>query len=258
MGGSKEALQTVRARAAADPAVAPRLLSPGLFGSRTRLTTDDWPYLYLPRPEVPRYHLVVGAAALIVAVLLARRVRAPGQRIDTVMILLGAGFMLLEVMGVSRAALLFGSTWTVNAHVVGAILGMILLANLTASRARIEPLGWPAAGLVLSVLALALAPISTLAALPLPARILVGGGFLALPVYFSGLVFVSAWSAQERRDLALGSNLIGSLVGGVASMLTMVIGFRGLTFLTLAVYIGALLALRAGGGRILTEKYSFR
>jgi hypothetical protein len=198
---------------------------------------------------VPRYHLVVGAAALAIAVLLARRVRAPGAGVDLTMMLLGAGFMLLEVTGVSRAALLFGTTWTVNAYVVGAILGMILLANLTASRARVKPLGWPAVGLVLSVLALALAPISALAALPVFARILVGGGFLALPVYFSGLVFVSTWSAQERRDLALGSNLLGSLVGGVASMLTMVIGFRGLTFLTLAVYVGALLAIRAGAAR---------
>ena len=59
-------------------------------------------------------------------------------------------------------------------------------------------------------------------------------------------MFVTAWSAEERRDLALGSNLIGSLVGGVASMLTMVVGFRGLTFVTIAVYGAALLALRQG------------
>ena len=39
-------------------------------------------------------------------------------------------------------------------------------------------------------------------------------------------------------------------------MLTMVIGFRGLTFLTLGVYLAALLALRASGPKILTEKYS--
>ena len=258
VGGSKEALAPVRARAAADPVVAPRLLRADALPYRTAVTTDDWPYLYLPRPLLPRYHLVVGVAALAVAFLLARRVRAPGQPIDAVMLLLGAGFMLLEVSGVSRAALLFGTTWTVNAYVVGAILGMILLANLTASRVRVSPLGWPFAGLLLSLLALALVPTAALTGLPWAGRLLVGGGFLALPVYFSGLVFVSAWSARERRDLALGSNLIGSLVGGVASMLTMVVGFRGLTFLTLAVYLGALLAFRARGRTILTEKYSFR
>jgi SAM-dependent methyltransferase len=245
VGGSKDALAPVRARAAADPDIAPLVLPS--FGFHARLTTDDWPYLYLPRPGVPRYHLVVAAAALAVAVLLARRVRAPDAPLDATMLLLGAGFMLLEVSGVSRAALLFGTTWTVNAYVVGAILGMILLANLVASRVRVTPFGWPFAGLLLSLLALALVPTAVLTALPLPGRILVGGGFLTLPVFFSGLVFVTAWSAEERRDLALGSNLIGSLVGGVASMLTMVVGFRGLTFLTLAVYLGALLALRRGG-----------
>jgi hypothetical protein len=81
-----------------------------------------------------------------VAVLLLRRVRAPGAPVDATMLLLGAGFMLLEVAGVSRAALLFGTTWTVNAYVVGAILGMILLANLAASRMRVVPGGWPFAG----------------------------------------------------------------------------------------------------------------
>jgi SAM-dependent methyltransferase len=258
VGGSKEALAPVRARAVADPDVAPLLLPPAALGFRTRLTTDDWPYLYLPRPGVPRYHLVVAVAALAVAVLLARRVRAPGAAVDATMLLLGAGFMLLEVTGVSRAALLFGTTWTVNAYVVGAILGMILLANLVASRVTVRPLGWPFAGLLASLIALALVPTASLTALPLPARIIVGGGFLALPVFFSGLVFVTAWSAEERRDLALGSNLIGSLVGGVASMLTMVVGFRGLTFVTLAVYLAALLALRGRGRAILTEKYSFR
>ena len=43
--------------------------------------------------------------------------------------------------------------------------------------------------------------------------------------------------------LALGSNLLGSLLGGVATMLSMAIGFRALMFLTLVVYLGALLAL---------------
>jgi SAM-dependent methyltransferase len=257
IGGSREALAPVRARIAAEPEVAARLLPATLFGFRTRLTTDDWPYLYLPRPLVPRYHLVVAVAALAVAVLLARRVRAPGASVDATMLLLGAGFMLLEVSGVSRAALLFGTTWTVNAYVVGAILGMILLANLAASRVRVTPFGWPFAGLLVSLLALALVPTAILTALPLPGRILIGGGFLALPVFFSGLVFVTTWAAEERRDLALGSNLIGSLVGGVASMLTMVVGFRGLTFLTLAVYLGALLALRRGGGIDLDRKVQY-
>jgi hypothetical protein len=160
------------------------------------------------------------------------------------MLMLGAGFMLLEVSGVSRAALLFGTTWTVNAYIVGAILAMALAANLIVSRFKIAPMGWPFLALSLSIIALAVVPTSALAALPYALRVVVGGLFVALPVLFSGLVFVPLWAASRRKDLALGSNLLGSLVGGVLSMSTMVIGFRGLTLLTLAMYLGALLIAR--------------
>ena len=202
------------------------------------LTTDDWPYLYLSGPGLPRYHLLVGLACLGLGLLLRRSLFRPGEPVDGAMLLLGMGFMLLEVAGVSRSVLLFGTTWTVNAYVVGAIFGMTLLANLVASRWPVAVTGWPAAGLVASVLALAVVPTAGLAALPLPLRVALGGGFLVLPVFFSGLIFVTVWAATERKDLALGSNLLGSLLGGIASMLSMLIGFQALTLLTLGVYLG--------------------
>ena len=57
-------------------------------------------------------------------------------------------------------------------------------------------------------------------------------------------MFVNVWASDARRDLALGSNLLGSLLGGLASVLSMAIGFRALTFLTLAVYVVAGLSMR--------------
>ena len=45
---------------------------------------------------------------------------------------LGAAFMLLEFQNVSKSALLFGSTWMVNAYIISAILVLILLANICA------------------------------------------------------------------------------------------------------------------------------
>src|ERR1035441_660951 len=50
--------------------------------------------------------------------------------LDFTMLLLGAGFMLLETKAVVHMALIFGSTWIVNAVVFSAVLVMILLANL--------------------------------------------------------------------------------------------------------------------------------
>jgi hypothetical protein len=243
IGGEEEALAPVRARAAADPELGAKLFDPSSEWSNVDMTTDDWPYLYLPGPGIPRYHLLVGLACLGLGLALRRALFRPGEPMNAPMLLLGMGFMLLEVVGVSRAALYFGTTWTVNAYVVGSIFAMILLANLVASRYRVSVTGWPAWGLLGSILTLALLPTAGMAALPLGPRIVVAGGFLALPVFFSGLIFVTAWAATERKDLALGSNLLGSLVGGVASMLSMAIGFRALMLLVLVVYAMALVLL---------------
>jgi spermidine synthase len=244
VAGRPPALAVVRQGAEARPDIRARVLPEATFPARTRLTTDDWPYLYLQNPAVPEYHLVLAAACLLIGYVLRRRLFRPGEDLNLAMMLLGAGFMLVEVTGVNRAALLFGTTWVVNAYVVGAVLAMILLANLVAARVRFDPAGWPFAGLVVSLLLLGLVPITVAAGLPPAMRVLVGGAFIALPVFFSGLVFVSVWAAAPRRDLALGSNLLGSLLGGLLSMLSMVIGFRALTFLTLAIYLGALLTIR--------------
>ena len=85
----------------------------------------------------------------------------------------------------------------------------------------------------------------------LDATLIVMGGIVG-----SGIFVTPADVARNAGSPVL---ILGAwLVGGVASMLTMVVGFRGLTFLTLAVYVGALLALRTRGRVILTEKYSFR
>lgn len=247
VGGSSSALAPVEAAAEADGGI--RVLITSLLPD-AEVTTDDWPYLYLPYPTIPRYHLLVGLAAIVVAFVLRRQVLSIGEPVDPVMMLLGAGFMLLEVTAVCRAALLFGTTWTVNAYVVGAILALILLANLMAWRFDPRVDRWPAAGLVTSLLLLSLVPTDWLAGLGGPSRIVAGGGFLALPVLFSGLIFIGVFVVTPRKDVALGSNLLGALVGGVASMLSMVIGFRDLTLLTLAVYLVALVLIvrrRAAG-----------
>jgi SAM-dependent methyltransferase len=244
IAGSSQALQGVAARAASAGPFNPRVAIAKPLPLPVKLTTDDWPYLYLAGPSLPTYHIFVAIAALLIGLVLRRRLFRAGEALEMPMLLLGMGFMLLEVAGVSRAALLFGTTWTVNAYVIAAILSMTLAANYIASRIRVNPLGWPFVGLAIAIVALAMVPIGWLAQLPFGARVAVGGAFLALPVLFSGLVFVSLWARSPRKDLAIGSNLLGALVGGIASMLTMLIGFRSLTFLTLAVYLAALYVAR--------------
>ena len=247
VAGAPQTLTALRDRAWGDRAMSSIMLALEPPDPTLEVSSDDWPYLYLPRRTIPKYHLIVGLSCLGLGLLLRRRLFREGEEVQGSMLLLGMGFMLLEVTGVSRAALLFGTTWTVNAYVVSAILAMALFANLVAARFGPGPLGWPLAGLLASLLVLALLPTAALAQLALPLRLVLGGAFLALPVFFSGLVFVSLWAKSGRRDLALGSNLLGSLLGGIASMLSMWIGFQALGFVTLLVYLGVVFTLVRNG-----------
>ncbi len=102
-------------------------------------------------------------------------------------------------------------------------------------------------GLLASVVLLWAIPPSALTALPLVSRGVLGGLINGLPVGFAGVI-VSILLARSRNAAAsLGSNLLGSVVGGCLEYLSMVAGLRALALLALALYLGAfLVALRRG------------
>jgi SAM-dependent methyltransferase len=208
--------------------------------------TDDWPFLYLRRPMVPGLTLrgigvMALGAALILVPLILRRGAGPPVSFDPQMFLLGAGFMLLEARAVVNMALLFGSTWTVNAVVFGAVLLTILAASLFVWKVRPVRLVPYYAGL--------LASLALNAAVPL--HVFLGGQalrtataclFVFAPVLFAGIVFGAAFARVRDPEQALGANIAGALLGGFAENLSLLIGFRQLALLALAVY--ALSALR--------------
>jgi len=201
-------------------------------------TTDDWPYLYLERPKVPRLHLVTSLAILAAVALGLRRTFRPSRGPDWHFFALGAAFLLLEVQTVSRATLLFGMTWVVNAIVITAVLVMALLANVvTALRPRLPD--WVAiAGLAASVSALALVPLASFNDLAWGVKLVVAGAFLTAPVFFGGLIFIRSFASCEDKARAFGSNLIGALVGGLLESLSFVTGLR-----LLVVLVGVFYAL---------------
>jgi SAM-dependent methyltransferase len=214
-----------------------------------REATDDWPFLYLRGPMVPRLTLrgifvmaVCAAAVLLPA--LRRRGGGPAQALDPQMFLLGAGFMLLEARAVVNMALLFGSTWTVNAVVFGAVLVTVLASSVFVRVMRPRRLG-PFYGALLAALALnAFVPLDVF----LGGRAYQVAAACALvfaPVLFASVVFGSAYARVRDPERALGANVAGALVGGFAENLSMLVGFRYLALLALAVY--ALSALRLRG-----------
>ena len=114
---------------------------------------------------------------------------------------LGAAFLLLEVQNISKASVVLGNTWNVNAVIVSGVLVMALLANLIAWRYPRLPLR-PVYGLLIgSALALYFTDLARFASLPYGAKALIVGGLTTLPMLFSGIVFdpVLRNGAEKRR-----------------------------------------------------------
>lgn len=204
----------------------------------SRVPTDSWPFLYLKDPSIPNLNLrgmaIVGI--LSIALLLGFAPIKRG-RPDIQMFFLGAGFMLLETKGVVHMALLFGSTWAVNSIVFGAILVMVLLANLWVIRMK-PTRQWPFyVALVLALLANVVVPLETYLALPDVPRVVVSCTVVFLPVFFAGIIFASAFRDRARPDLALGANVAGVVVGGLSENLSLALGFNNLIWVAVGFYV---------------------
>ena len=241
VGGSREALAPVRARALADADIAPRILPADVFTFSTRPTTDDWPYLYLPRPVLPRYHVVVAVAALAVAAVFLRRVRVPGSGVDATMLLLGAGFMLLETRSITQFALLWGSTWVVASMAIASVLVMALVANDVVARSEIRR-PWLVGLVLLALLSLNyFVPVGRVTFENRAAESVFYAVLMFSPILCAGLLFGSAFRRSQSIPLDFGANLLGAMAGGVAEYLSLITGFRTLLFVIGLCYVGALM-----------------
>ena len=206
------------------------------------IATDDWPYLYLRDKVIPLPYLIGLAGIVIIGLLLARRGMPDFRQFDAHFFFLGAAFFLLETKSITELALLLGSTWIVNAAVIAAILSVIVLANLLVERfGWTNP--WPAYVLLAgALLANYLFPVGNLLGLPWAARVVVASLAQALPLFFAGMVFAITFSQTRSVESALGSNLIGAVLGGIFEYASLALGIRVLYLFALLFY-----ALSAAG-----------
>lgn len=211
----------------------------------TRVTSDDWPYIYLANPRIPTLYLLLGG--LMIGLLAYAKLRlglaAPGiggTRSHWHFFFLGAAFLLLEVQNISKCSVVLGNTWAVNAIVVAAILLMILLANLVEAKGPRLQQNVVTLCLIATCLALYLIDLSRFGFLPYALKASVVGGLTTLPMFFSGIVFIRSFANVKRKDLALGANLIGALMGGLLQSLTFVIGVKALLLVVAGLYLAAM------------------
>ena len=210
--------------------------------------TDDWPYIYLESPRIPLLFALL-AALLGFLVFHARRTLdlpaamspARWDRSNWHFFFLGAAFLLLEVQNISKAAVVLGNTWLVNAVIISGVLTMILVANITVLR-------WPRISLapvylllLATVLGLYFLDLARFAFLPYATKAALVGALTTLPMVFSGIAFARAFAVAEGKDVALGANLLGALVGAVLQSLSFLFGIKALLLVVAAFYFLAML-----------------
>jgi hypothetical protein len=94
--------------------------------------------------------------------------------------------------------------------------------------------------LTVTVMALGFVPLDWFNSLAGATKLVVASAFMTAPVFFAGLVFIRSFAACADKSQALGSNLIGALVGGLLESISFVTGIRALVVLVGILYVLAL------------------
>jgi spermidine synthase len=208
----------------------------------TKVTTDDWPYLYLASPKIPvLYYLLIA----LVVVIFARSYKKWQAKTDLSFTnrsfwhfaFLGAAFLLLEVQNISKASVVLGNTWQVNAVIISSILAVALVANWIAFKFPKLPLTLVYLLLIGTALGLYFVDLARFGSLPYFSKAVIVGALTSLPMLFSGIVFVRSFAVTADKSNALGANLIGALAGALLQSITFIVGIKALLLVVAGFYL---------------------
>ncbi|MFB4290595.1 spermidine synthase [Nonomuraea sp. ATR24] len=214
---------------------------PGAAATSPPPADDDRPFLYLKDRTIPPIYIITLCLILIVSLLAVRLVAGPYRRMRPYadLFLLGVAFLLLETKSVTGFALLFGTTWVVNAIVFAGVLVAVLAAVEVTRRFRTPPLPVMYAVLLGGLVLAWLVPNQWLLSLPLPLRALVAVTVAFLPIFAANVVFAKRFADSADATTSFGANLLGAMVGGCLEYLALVIGYQGLLIVAAVLYLGA-------------------
>ena len=205
---------------------------------------DDRPFLYLKTQTIPDIYLIVIGLILAVSLIGIRIFGGPlrAMRGYGDLFFMGAAFLLLETRSITTFALLFGTTWLVNALVFTGVLVAVLLAIEVTQRAR-KPIPRPfiITALFASLLVAFLIPNEMLLGLAVPLRLLFAVAIAFAPVFFANLLFTSRFKNAANPTAAFAANLFGAMIGGCLEYLSLILGYQWLLAVAAGLYLIAVL-----------------
>lgn len=200
---------------------------------------DDRPFLYLKNPTIPSLYLIIIALILIVSFIGIRVFGGPFKNMAGYgdLFFMGMAFLLLETRSVTTFALLFGTTWLVNALVFAGVLVAVLAAIEVTSRMKREVNRWIIGGLLfVSLLVAWLVPNASLLSLPVGLRLVAAVTLAFLPIFFANLLFTTSFKNAANPTSAFAANLFGAMIGGTLEYLSLVLGYQWLLVVAAVLY----------------------
>ena len=201
-------------------------------------TTDDYPFLYLETPSIPSLYiwtlLLIAAAAVVFVRIAGGRLRPMAKFTD--LFFMGSAFLLLETKSVVQFALLFGTTWFVNALVFIGVLVAVLVAIEISRRWTFRR---PRLLYVLLLLCLAVAwlvPLESLLTLDFLPRFVCAVLLAFTPILIANLIFAQRFKAVSESVTAFGANLLGAMLGGILEYASLLTGYRALLVIVAVLY----------------------
>jgi hypothetical protein len=149
---------------------------------------------------------------------------------------MGAAFLLLETKNVVQFALLFGTTWFVNALVFAGILLSVLFAIEVSRRVSFARPARLYAVLMASIVIAWLVPPGALLTMAFVPRFLLAATIAFAPIFTANLVFAQRFKAVGSSTTAFGANLLGAMVGGLLEYGALVTGYRALLIVVAVLY----------------------
>jgi spermidine synthase len=200
--------------------------------------TDDHPFVYLDGNSIPWLYRITLALILLASIVLVRPAAGPYRRMAGFVDLffMGAAFMLLETKNIVQFALLFGTTWFVNALVTAGVLVAVFTAVEVSRHVVIRrPALLYAALLAALIVAWAIPPGALLSLSPLP-RFTVAVIIAFAPIFLANMVFAQRFRDTGDSTTAFGANLLGAILGGVLEYASLIVGYRWLLVFVAVLY----------------------
>jgi len=201
--------------------------------------TDDRPFLYFEGGLIPPLYLWTLAGILLLSLIAVRTLGGPLRSMKPYadLFFMGAAFLLLETKNVGSFALLFGTTWLVNAMVFGGVLIVVLAAVETTRRWRTPPLPVVFAGIAVALATAWIVKAEWLLALPFAPRLILAILIAFLPIYLANVAFSQRFRQSDDSQAAFAANLLGAIVGGCLEYLVLMTGYRNLLIVVATIYL---------------------